>query len=292
MFIRAPPQRFLRLKIFVFLSAICIFSLAGTYMFASYIDTASKNNNYLTLGFHHVYVVSERTHESRRREMARLMRFQGILFGFYPATSPHDIDNPDSYTHWVGEDHWARPMANHTEPSELLAHFRTHMNIINDVVRLQLPSALVLADDVDLELDVKQQMHAIVETLPTTWEILFLAHCGPPETLLPSLPSSHDRLFVASGTPACSFAYALTYQAAYRLRRVLNNMWPSPQKSFDHVLGDMIRPLYIEAYAIEPPLVAKAAAAAAAPAHSQSESSPPPLYSLRNSTLIRLGHMI
>ncbi|KAJ2694601.1 hypothetical protein GGH99_000594 [Coemansia sp. RSA 1285] len=287
MFIRAPPQRFLRLKIFVFLSAICIFSLTGTYMFASYIDTASKNRNYLTLGFHHVYVVSERTHESRRREMARLMRFQGILFGFYPATSPRDIDDPGSYTHWVGEDHWTRPMANHTESPELLAHFRTHMNVINDVVRLRLPSALVLADDVDLELDAKQQMHAVVEALPTTWEILFLARCGPPETSasLPLLPSSHDRLFVASGAPACSFAYALTYQAAYRLRRVLNNMWPSPQRSFDHVLGDMIRPLYMEAYAIEPPLVAKAVSAAAAATAS-------PLYSLHNSTLLRLGHTI
>ncbi|KAJ2515330.1 hypothetical protein GGI11_003795 [Coemansia sp. RSA 2049] len=289
MFIRAPPQRFLRLKIFVFLSAICIFSLTGTYMFASYIDTASKNKNYLTLGFHHVYVVSERTHESRRREMARLMRFQGILFGFYPATSPRDIDNPDSYTHWVGEDHWTRPMANHTESPELLAHFRTHMNVINDVVRLRLPSALVLADDVDLELDAKQQMHAIVEALPTTWEILFLARCGPPEaSMSPPLPSSHDRLFVASSSPACSFAYALTYQAAYRLHRVLNNMWPSPQKSFDHVLGDMIRPLYIEAYAVEPPLVAKAAAdSATAP-----PPPPPPPYSLHNSTLLRLGHTI
>ncbi|KAJ1801064.1 hypothetical protein LPJ59_000598 [Coemansia sp. RSA 2399] len=253
MLIKAPPQRFLRLKIFVFLAAVCTFSLTGTYMFASYVDTVSKNENYLTLGFHHVYVASQRAHELRRRDMAQIMRFQGIPFGFFPATSAHDIDNPGSYKHWLGEERWMRPMSNHTESSELLAYFRTHMNIISDIVRLRLPSALVLADTVDLELDAKQQMHAITTKLPSTWDVLFLGHCSQLESAR-LLDPPVERLFVANN-PDCSFAYALTQQGARRLKRVLDNVWPRPGKPFDQALGDMVRPLYLEAYVIDPPLV-------------------------------------
>ncbi|KAJ1665400.1 hypothetical protein EV178_003187 [Coemansia sp. RSA 1646] len=248
-------------------------------MFSSYIDTMSKNGNYLTLGFHHVYVVSERTHEQRRREMAQIMRFQGIPFGFHPATSAHDMDNPKAYTYWLGEDRWAYPMPNHTESSEMLAYFRTHMNIVSDIVRLHLPSALVLSDNVDLELTIKQQMSEIIKTLPSTWEILFLGHCSRLETTRPLSPTN-DRLFIAS-SPDCTFAYALTLQGAHRLRRVFNNMWPNPNKSFDQALGDMVRPMYLEAYVIDPPLITQANFA-----RSQNES----LYTLRNSTMVKMGY--
>ncbi|KAJ2854718.1 hypothetical protein GGI22_004397 [Coemansia erecta] len=259
MLIKAPPQRFLRLKIFVFLAAVCTISLAGTCMFSSYVDTASKNANYLTLGFHHVYVASQRAHELRRRDMAQVMRFHGVPFGFYPATSARDIDSPGAYKHWLGEARWPHPMPNHTESSELLAYFRTHTNIISDMVRLRLPSALVLADTVDLELDAKQQMHAIAKMLPGTWDVLFLGHCSRAETAR-LLDPPLERLFIAN-SPGCTFAYALSQQGARRLKRVLDNMWPRPGKSFDQVLGDMVHPLFLEAYVIDPPLVTQAARA-------------------------------
>ncbi|KAJ2558702.1 hypothetical protein EV175_000668 [Coemansia sp. RSA 1933] len=256
MLIKARPQRFLRLKILAFLAAVSGISITGTYMFASYIDTISANQWYMTLGFHHIYVTSQRETATdgaprRRLEMARAM--QGIPFDFYPATSAQHINEPETYRYWLGEEHWIWPARNHTEASEQLADFRTHMNVINDVVRLQLGSALVLADNVGLAADVKQQMHRIIERVPQTWEILFLGHCGKNETSRVMEPPV-DRLFVAT-SPGCTYAYAVTQQGARRLKRVLDNMWPSsPRRSFGHVLQDMVGPMYIEAYVIDPPL--------------------------------------
>ncbi|KAI9506444.1 hypothetical protein GGI25_004889 [Coemansia spiralis] len=245
--ISAPPQPCLRLKIIVFLAAISLLLITSTLMFSSYIATAAENANYLTLGFGKVYVLSPRPSESQRLEMAKMLGFQGIPFGFFPATSASDLGHPQ---YWLGEDHWTVPSQNHTSP-ELLARFRTHTNVINDIVRLELKSALVLDDQADMELDIKQEMHALVQgALPDSWELVFLGRCGQQ-----ARAAEAARLLVAQA-PVCTFAYAVSQLGARRLKRVLNNMWANPPiKPFDEALDDMVQPMFLEAYMVDPPLV-------------------------------------
>ncbi|KAJ1719942.1 hypothetical protein LPJ61_006231 [Coemansia biformis] len=142
-----------RLRATVFLGAAATSVIVGSYMYLSYIDTVTAEANYLTLGFQRVFVTSERPHMSRRHMMARLLGFHGVLFGFFPATRAYDIDHPETYTYWLGEEHWKPAPPNHTQSAAVLGEFRTHMNVINDILRLELSSALVLADSVDVAID-------------------------------------------------------------------------------------------------------------------------------------------
>ncbi|KAJ1891029.1 hypothetical protein LPJ66_007153 [Kickxella alabastrina] len=256
---RVPQQAHRRLKVFVFLTAVSAIAIIGMLMFASYTDELSKNRNYLTLGFNHIFVLRKRGNEQRRRVMAKQLQFQGIPFGFFPALTEYDIEHSEDYAPWIGEEHWTEVPRNHTQSTELLADFRTHMNVINDIVRLEFGSALVLGDRIDMEVDIKQYMQGIVAELPLSWEILYLGHCSEPETHRPTL--LHDKLFVAY-QPRCAFAYAVSRQGAIRLKRILDNMWPYPQFAFDQQLAELVRPLYLEAYVVEPPLVAESGSAA------------------------------
>ncbi|KAJ1646831.1 hypothetical protein J3B02_005267 [Coemansia erecta] len=251
--IRAPPQPYLGLKVFVFLAAVTLATVIGTYMFASYTNEVSRNRNYLTLGFDHIYILSKRGKENRRRVMAKQMQFQGMTFGFHPALSSYDIEHPAEYTHFLGEEHWPNVFQNHSLSAEALADYRSHLNVISDMVRLEFGSALVLSDRVDMEVEIKQQMRDIVTKVPSSWEILYLGHCSSePETHRPSGIS--DTLFFAF-EPRCTFAYAVSRQGAIRLKRILDNIWPNPKHPFDIQLIELVKPYFIEAYVIEPPLI-------------------------------------
>ncbi|KAI8325698.1 hypothetical protein GQ54DRAFT_192214 [Martensiomyces pterosporus] len=250
--IRVPRQSLRRLRLLVFFASLGIIVTLGSYMFGSYTSAIASHADYLTLGFSHVYVISERQHTKRRRAMVNQLRFQGIPHGFYPATTVEDIDHPEKRRFWLGEENWTPAPENHTEPSELLATFRSHMNVISDIVRLEYKSALVLEDRVDMEVDVKQRMKEMLPRVPPTWEILYLGHCSSKEDARPT--GLHRSLFV-SDRPRCTFAYALSRLGAIRLKRVLDNMWPSPGVAIDQALADMIHPMYLEAYSIEPPVI-------------------------------------
>ncbi|KAJ2702151.1 hypothetical protein FB645_004392 [Coemansia sp. IMI 203386] len=221
-------------------------------MFASYTDEISRNRNYLTLGFDHIYILSKRGNEERRRMMAKQLQFQGMTFGFHPALSSYNIEHPEEYVYFLGEEHWPFVSKNHSLSAEALADYRSHLNVISDISRLEFGSALVLSDLVDLEVDVKQQMRGVIKQLPSSWEILYLGHCSEPETQRPSGIS--NSLYFAY-KPRCSYAYAVSRQGAVRLKRILDNIWPNPRYSFDEQLIELVNPYYIEAYVIEPPLI-------------------------------------
>ncbi|KAI7827768.1 hypothetical protein BX661DRAFT_198360 [Kickxella alabastrina] len=257
---RVPRQAHRRLKVFVFLTAVSAIVIIGVLMFASYTDELSKNRNYLTLGFNHIFVLSKRGNEQRRRVMAKQLQFQGIPFGFFPALTEYDIEHLEDYVPWIGEEHWAKVPHNHTQSTELLADFRTHMNVINDIVRLEFGSALVLSDRIDMEVILSSICGNCGRTA-VSWEILYLGHCSEPKTHRPTL--LHEKLFVAY-QPQCAFAYAVSRQGAIRLKRILDNMWPYPQFAFDQQLAELVRPLYLEAYVIEPPLITESGSAAEA----------------------------
>ncbi|KAJ1739981.1 hypothetical protein LPJ78_000268 [Coemansia sp. RSA 989] len=279
--IRAPSRSLRRIRLLVFLCIVVSITILASFMFASYIDEAEASAMYLSLGFDHVFVISARPNIERRKLMSKLLRYQGIPYGFFPATMAYDIDHPEAYSYWLGETHWHSP-TNYTLPAPVLAEFRTYMNVINDIIRLEHSSTLVLSDLVDITADIKQQMQAIIARMPATWEILYLGHCSISESSRPT--TYHPRLFVATN-PQCTFAYALSQAGARRLKRVLDNMWPYPPKSFEQVLSDMVKPLFLEAYSVDPPL--------AAPIKPVSETMfRPESSALSNSTLDRLGMLV
>ncbi|KAJ2453678.1 hypothetical protein EV183_002082 [Coemansia sp. RSA 2336] len=276
--IRAPSRPLRRIRLLLFLCVVVSITVLASFMFASYIDEAEASAKYLSLGFDHVFVISARPNIDRRKLMSKLLRYQGIPYGFFPATMAYDIDHPETYSYWLGETHWHSP-ANYTLPAPELAEFRTHMNVINDIIRLEHSSTLVLSDLVDIAADIKQQMQSVIARIPATWEILYLGHCSASESSRPT--EYHPRLFVATN-PQCTFAYALSQSGARRLKRVLDNMWPYPPKSFEQVLSDMVKPLFLEAYSVDPPLVVLIKQVT-------ETTYQPETFGLSNSTLDRLG---
>ncbi|KFA45886.1 hypothetical protein S40293_11406 [Stachybotrys chartarum IBT 40293] len=153
----------------------------------------------------------------------------------------------------------------------LLGNWRGHMNARRRVVELGLSSALILEDDVDWDVNIKNQLQDVAfgarsvlfeEFSDTThspygddWDILWLGHCGDwfPETLYenqdldkaaesrisakyiipidPTVPPLHKlsgrinwlewepqtHFIHRSAAPLCSFAYAVTQEAARKL---------------------------------------------------------------------------
>ncbi|ORX74128.1 hypothetical protein DL89DRAFT_319744 [Linderina pennispora] len=179
-----------RMQAFAALLVVGFVTTIAIFMFA---------HNYLGLSMHQVYVIGQRNSTNRRWMMARQMEFQGIPFAFARPVTAADIDHPEKYMRWVGE-----------EDSEDLAAYRTHMNVINDV----------LDNLVDMEV------------LPKTWDIVYVGHCG------------HDN----KRPNCCTYAYAVSQQGARRLKRALDNIWPNPRVPFDQELIKMVEPEYLEAY--------------------------------------------
>ncbi|KAJ1951333.1 hypothetical protein EC988_004075 [Linderina pennispora] len=239
-------QSFAALLVVGFVTTIAIF------MFAQYTDSMQQSGNYLSLTMHQVYVIGQRNSTNRRWMMARQMEFQGIPFAFARPVTAADIDHPEKYMRWVGEEEWKAVPQNRTLSSEDLAAYRTHMNVINDVIRLEYKSALVLDNLVDMEVDIKDQMRDLVEVLPKTWDIVYVGHCGHNN----KRPTAFAKNVFVSTRPECTYAYAVSQQGARRLKRALDNIWPNPRVPFDQELIKMVEPEYLEAYSVEPPLFA------------------------------------
>ncbi|KAJ1934305.1 hypothetical protein FBU59_005741, partial [Linderina macrospora] len=125
------------------------------------------------LGFEHIYVINAEHREDRKKTMSKLMAFMNIDFELFRATNKTEIDSPERRVFRPGDEKWQQVPPQHHIRSLELACMRSHMNALNDVVIHNYKTALLLEDDVDMEVDIKERLGDLLPTMPAKWDVLY-----------------------------------------------------------------------------------------------------------------------
>lgn len=152
-----------------------------------------------------------------------------------------------------------------------------HINLLQHIMQSNLATALILEDDVDWDIAVRDQMPVIADAVRnisqapiespdpygSNWDVLWLGHCGawtdgepkehiawPDETVIPhkdykgfgegavkSLPEGYRTLRPTS-VAVCSFAYGVSYAGVPKLLAALNH---GADEAFDVALSTACR---------------------------------------------------
>ncbi|TCD68581.1 hypothetical protein EIP91_010369 [Steccherinum ochraceum] len=121
--------------------------------------------------------------------------------------------------------------------------------------------ALVLEDDIDMEKDIKERLHALWPSLPPQWDVVFLGHCWSNETYHPPLvtvtdPSSGIQTSLhPSYAPKCTHAYALSQAGA---RRLLSHLQFPPfaySRALDQAISWLVLTGRLKSFSVVPSVV-------------------------------------
>ncbi|KAJ1823595.1 hypothetical protein LPJ56_002956 [Coemansia sp. RSA 2599] len=142
-----------------------------------------------------------------------------------------------------------------------LACYLSHLRAYRRIVEENIQTALILEDDVDMELDLKDRHAAIISQLyrqyGVDWDMLFVGHCtsdaNEPGLVRPHTRESDGRLVVGSNErnrylarnltlyeaeyPMCLHAYAVSRECARRLAVVLEERLRTVGQDIDLVLA-------------------------------------------------------
>ncbi|KAF9561536.1 hypothetical protein CPC08DRAFT_688902 [Agrocybe pediades] len=119
--------------------------------------------------------------------------------------------------------------------------------------------ALILEDDVDMEVDIVSQLSQLWPTLPADWDIVFVGHCWSDESLGPPLTSvegtfSASRLF-HSTRPKCTHAYALSRVGARRLLLHLRYPLFAYSRAIDQAFAWLVESGRLKGFSVVPSLI-------------------------------------
>ena len=126
----------------------------------------------------------------------------------------------------------------------------SHAGVLADIVRKQVPAALVLEDDILLSGSAwtwQRRFRRAYADLPPTWELWYLYRCLDVEHRVRRL----TRRTVMPWTPQGGAAYAVTLEGA---RKLLMALTPA-STAVDRVYQEVVRSRRIEAFAASPLLV-------------------------------------
>ncbi|KAJ3038034.1 hypothetical protein HDV00_001078 [Rhizophlyctis rosea] len=186
--------------------------------------------------------------------MIALAHSLDLTFHFTPATEQHsqivsgvrrsitaNYHNSSAWRHRFRK----RPTVTNVE----LAVWASHARIWKDVVTRELPSALVLEDDVDAETFTPRVVSYLHSKLPAEWDMLYLGHCDNPPGKRIAARYGY-RLHVATH-PSCTHAYAVSQKGASKLLELLTE----PVAAVDDELVGLVIHKSITAYSVHPPLI-------------------------------------
>ncbi|KAJ1819353.1 hypothetical protein LPJ60_003813 [Coemansia sp. RSA 2675] len=128
-----------------------------------------------------------------------------------------------------------------------LACYLSHLNAYRRMVAESIETALILEDDIDMEMDIRERhsqiMTQVGQRYGGDWDMLFVGHCtydaNEPAGLQPSWRHKERRnaeLYEAE-YPMCMHAYALTKECARRLAVVLEERLKTVGQDIDLVLA-------------------------------------------------------
>ncbi|KAJ4471559.1 hypothetical protein J3R30DRAFT_1094298 [Lentinula aciculospora] len=119
--------------------------------------------------------------------------------------------------------------------------------------------ALILEDDVDMEVDIKERMGVLLPMLPYDWDMLFLGFCWSVETNHPVVRDPYiipkKNLLYPSGQPRCLHAYALSPAGAVRLLKHLRHEPFAYSRSVDLATAWLISDKRIKSFTVVPPVI-------------------------------------
>ncbi|KAJ1973433.1 hypothetical protein H4R34_005076 [Dimargaris verticillata] len=188
----------------------------------------------------HVYVVNLETRTDRRDLMSILMQYAGLDVEFFPGTTPGTLgfvpgakQRPKSLT--KGQ----------------LACWRSHMNVYRDVMIQGYRHALILEDDVDLEIDTKDLLAEMIPRLPNDWDLFYAGFCGS--------VNKNDRVdeldppLLRFYNTGCTHGYVVSLRGAARLLYLLQK----PTGPIDLMILTLAHHNVTQVFATNPPWIAQ-----------------------------------
>ncbi|CAG8636230.1 12687_t:CDS:1 [Acaulospora colombiana] len=160
-----------------------------------------------------------------------------LTFDFFPAVSKFDSKTLKKYNSSLSDDRKAC----------YAGHYEVYRSIINNGYR----NALILEDDVDIELNITSIVHGIYPTLPPNWDLLYVGHCWfENKEPCDNKTTSAFRLYY-SKMPVCTHAYAVSFAAAQRLVKMLTFL----TEPIDVQLINWIKAGFLKSFSIDPPAI-------------------------------------
>ncbi|KAL9109430.1 MAG: hypothetical protein Q9227_005938 [Pyrenula ochraceoflavens] len=257
-------------------------------LFASHTNqragSVSKDVYNSTLGFGAIFM-PVMPHRSDQIDTATLLgHLTGISITVTPGIYPENINRV------------AIPLGDY-KPNEpgVLGAWRAHLNIMREVVKRNLSTALVFEADADWDIRIKEQVSLMAESIPGSgqkdapfgldWEMIWLGVSGhgypadgdpglkaawkdeslPERDIMDGyiksmlqaskLEGDQWRVLARAWFPVCTGAYAVTYAGAYRILYELG--YNELYGPTDLELGRLGRDKKLDAYVVIPPLVSQ-----------------------------------
>lgn len=204
--------------------------------------------------------------------------------------SSDTVDFPDPYAHepltCAYDNFTLEPYSPLTPPyrlltKERLACWHSHWRVIRSIADGHDDVCVVLEDDVDMELDIRQRLLGVWDSLPSAWDIVFLGtlsrmrtrnamfdcyagHCWSDESKKPAIASYHSPNWNAakfatslhpSTSPKCTHAYALSKAGARRLAVYLRYPPFAYSRAIDQAISWLVESGKLRSYSIVPSVV-------------------------------------
>ncbi|CAG8526231.1 3306_t:CDS:1 [Dentiscutata heterogama] len=168
-----------------------------------------------TLGFDHIYIVNLATRQDRLEKMKAMTNALNLDVEFFTAISKDDsrILNRFNNSTYMNSSH--------------KACFVSHYLLYSSIVYNRYDSALILEDDVDIELNITSIMTYIHSVLPSDWDLLYIGHCMGWEGAFdqPLAETSETFKLYPSKKPYCTHGYAVSAAGALKLLSQLAELY-------------------------------------------------------------------
>ncbi|KAF0453210.1 glycosyltransferase family 25 protein [Gigaspora margarita] len=162
-----------------------------------------------------------------------------------------------------------------------LSHYSTYELIAEN----EYENALILEDDIDMELNITDIMTEVHRYLPDDWDMLYLGHCEDTQSQYFETDLTVHVLH-KTGDPKCTHGYAVSAKGVKKLLEKLDI--DNPQKHLDQDIPSLIQKNEIISYSVFPHIIIQFKGVS-----DLSDVSPGILgetYPLMNSTLRFLGY--
>jgi GR25 family glycosyltransferase involved in LPS biosynthesis len=194
------------------------------------------------LGFDHIYLLNLPRRTDRREAMEKLLAFFDLEVEIVSAVEVKSDEVTllrTVYKDSIG-------------PGEF-AVWWSHLKIWADIVQNSYKTALILEDDLDIDINIEKHINGF--KLPENWEMLYLGHCSwEGEGEQPIFDSQSPFKIYHSYIPACTHAYAVTQSGAKHLIELL---FSDPNDTIDSRIVKAVQAGKIKSYSVEPPIIIK-----------------------------------
>ncbi|CAG8607875.1 328_t:CDS:1 [Cetraspora pellucida] len=192
-----------------------------------------------TLGFEHIYVINLDFRIDRRKKMEALGNYHHLNLDIIKAINKHDTVALSR-------------LNNSNLDNGVKACYLSHYTIFESIVKNGYESALILEDDVDMELNITNIMTEVHHNLPNNWDMLYLGHCAVYGNRYFQTNLTVHVLHT-SGHPQCLHGYVVSAEGAKKLVEKLNI--DNPNDRIDMDIPALIINEEIISYSIYPPIV-------------------------------------